>query len=174
MSKSTTYPKLLLIKTPPHQCAAPGTDPMNNPHLRINYTDPTEDSYPGRITVHVLPSSRTRFSNLSCHCTGTASVVFPQTNATATRTHTMGQRYPLIRPGPGTNPPIYPLFLVPTRRGLPEVRIPKGLFFFHLFWWSRSKYIHREREKKKEEKKTCLLGKMFENRFLHTSGREEG
>ncbi len=57
-------------------------------------------------------------------------MVFPQTKATTTRVRTMGQSYPLIRPGPGTNPTIYPPFLVPTRRCLPEGRIPKGHFFF--------------------------------------------
>ena len=31
----TTYPKRLSIKTSPHQCVAPGIDPMNSPHLRI-------------------------------------------------------------------------------------------------------------------------------------------
>ena len=59
-------------------------------------------------------------------------MVFPQTNATVTRTHTMGQSYQLIRPGPGDNPPLFPTFLVPVRRGLPEVRIPKGHLFFSL------------------------------------------
>ena len=86
---------------------------MISPHLRINCTDPVEDSCPGRITVLVLASSRTLLSKLSCHCTGTVSVVFPQTNATATRVHTMDQSYPLIRPGPGSNPSIYPPFLAP-------------------------------------------------------------
>jgi hypothetical protein len=122
--------KRLPIKTSPHQCAAPGIDPMRSPHLRINCADPTEDSCPGRITVCVLASSRTRLSNLSCHCTDTASVAFPQTNATATRAHTMDQSYLLIRPGPGVNPPIYPPFLAPGRRGLPEDRIPKDHLFF--------------------------------------------
>ena len=59
---STTYPKRLLIKTSPHQCDAPGIDPMSGPHLRINCEDPTEDSCPGRIRERVLPSSRTRLS----------------------------------------------------------------------------------------------------------------
>ncbi len=54
------------------------------------------------------------------HHTGTVTVVFPQTNATVTCDRTMGQSYPLIRPGPGVNPTIYPPFLVPGRRGLPE------------------------------------------------------
>ena len=53
----------------------------------------------------------------------------PQTNETTTRAHTMGQNYPLIRPGPGDNPPIYDPYLVPDRRGLPEGRIPKTMDF---------------------------------------------
>ena len=52
--------KRLPIKTSPHQCDAPGIDPMSSPHLRINCTDPVEDSCPRRITVRVLASSRTR------------------------------------------------------------------------------------------------------------------
>ena len=64
------------------------------------------------------------------HRTGTVTVVFPQTNATVTCDHTMGQSYPLIRPGPGVNPTIYPPFLTPARRGLPEDRIPKDHLFF--------------------------------------------
>ena len=108
--------KRLPIKTSPHQCDAPGIDPMIRPHLRINCTDPSEDSCPGRITVCVLSSSRARLSKLSCHYTGTVSVVFAQTNTTATRARTMGQTYPVIHPGPGTNPSIYPPFLAPARR----------------------------------------------------------
>jgi hypothetical protein len=133
--KIHNHPKHLLIKTSPHQCDVPGIDPMSSPHLRINCADPTEDSCPGRITVRVLASSRTRLSKVSCHCTGTASVVFPQTNATATRALTMRhvpsryQSYPLIRPGPGVIPPIPSSFLTPARSGLPEGRILKG----HLF-----------------------------------------
>ncbi len=42
----------------------------------------------------------------------------------------MGQNYPLIRPGPVANPSLYPPFLVPVRRGLPEGRILKGHLFF--------------------------------------------
>jgi hypothetical protein len=85
--------------------------------------------------VRVLASSRTRLSKLSCHCTGTASVAFPQTNVTATRARTMGQSYPLIHPGPGANPPIYPPFLVTARRGLPEGSLRQNpqnplIFFF--------------------------------------------
>ena len=72
---------------------------MISPHLRINCADPTEDSCPGRITVCVLVSSRTRLSKLSYHCTGTVTVTFPQTNTTATRARTMDQSYPLIHPG---------------------------------------------------------------------------
>ncbi len=121
------------VRLSPHQCTAPGIDPMINPHLRINCTDPVEDSCPGRITVRVLAPSRTLLSKLSCHSTDTASVVFPQTNGTATRARTMGQSYPLIRPGPGANPPIHPPFLVPTRRGLPEDRILKLHFFFSFY-----------------------------------------
>ena len=63
--KIHNHPKRLLIKTSPHQCDAPGIDPMSSPHLRINCTDPTEDSCPGRITVRVLTPSRTfRFQTL--------------------------------------------------------------------------------------------------------------
>ncbi len=128
--KSTAHPKRLLIMTSPHQCDTPGIDPMINSHLRINCADPGEDSCPGRITVRVLETSRTRLSKLFCHCTDTPSVAFPQTNATVTRARTMGQRYPLIRPGPGDNPSIQPPFLAPARRGLPEDRIPKSPLFF--------------------------------------------
>ena len=60
--KIHNHPKRLLIKTSPHQCADPGIDPMGIPHLRINCADPAEDSCPGRITVLVLVSSRTRLS----------------------------------------------------------------------------------------------------------------
>ena len=112
-------------RLPHHQYADPGANSLSSPHLRINCADPEEDSCPGRITPLVLASSRTRLSKLACHCTGTASVAFPQTNATVTRVRTMGQSYTLIRPGPGANPPIYPPFLAPVRRGLPEGRIPK-------------------------------------------------
>ena len=59
--------KRLPIKTSPHQCDTPGIDPMIRPHLRINCTDPSEDSCPGRITVRVLALSRTRLSKFSCH-----------------------------------------------------------------------------------------------------------
>ena len=89
--------KRMPIKTSPHQCDDPGIDPMSNLHLRINCTDPTEDSCPGRITERVLATSRTRLSKFSCHCTGTATVVFPQTNVTTTCTRSMDQNYPLIR-----------------------------------------------------------------------------
>ena len=58
---------------------------------------------------------------------------FPQTNTTTTRAHKMDQNYPLIHPGPGDNPTIYPPFLSPARRGLPEDRIPKSIAFFFLF-----------------------------------------
>ena len=78
---------------------------------------------------------------LSCHRTGTVTVVFPQTNTIATRTLTMGQSYPLIRPGPGANPPIYPPFLAPARRGLPEGRIPqkRSLYiYYHRFAETRT------------------------------------
>ncbi len=60
-------------------------------------------------------------------------MAFPQTNATATRVRTMGQSYPLIRPGPGANPSLYPSFLGLDRRGLPEDRISKGHLFFSFF-----------------------------------------
>ncbi len=122
--------KRLPIKTSPHQCDALGIDLMSSPHLRINCADPGEDSCPGRINVHVLSPSRVS-SKLSCHCTGTVTVVFPgQTNTTTTCVRTMDQSYPLIHPGPGANPPIYPPFLTPARRGLPEARIPKDHSFF--------------------------------------------
>ena len=60
--KIHNLPKRLPIKTSPHQCADPGIDPMSSPYLRINCADPAEDSCPGRITVRVLPTSRTRLS----------------------------------------------------------------------------------------------------------------
>ena len=58
----------------------------------------------------------------------------------------MGQDYPLTRPSPGANPPIYPPFLPPARSGppghnpkghdrhlleeVPPGRIPKAMDFF--------------------------------------------
>ena len=45
----------------------------------------------------------------------------------------MDQSYPLIRPGPGANPPIQTPFLNPSRRGLTEGRILKIHLFFFLF-----------------------------------------
>jgi hypothetical protein len=45
----------------------------------------------------------------------------------------MGQDYPLTRPSPGANRPIYPSFPTLASRSLPEGRIPKSheSFFFH-------------------------------------------
>ena len=129
---------------------------MSGPHLRINCPDPTEDSCPGRISDCVLTTSRTRISSpltitptqrpwhdptQECDCRQRILLptqsqipskrfeqVFPKTNSTHEACpRKTGQVYPLIRPGPGDNPTIYPPFLAPARRGSPEGRIPKFL-----------------------------------------------
>jgi hypothetical protein len=74
---STTYPKRLPSRPPHHQCSDPGADSLVNPHLRINCTDLTEDSCPGRISDHVLSPSRTRFSKPSCYDVKTPSEPVP-------------------------------------------------------------------------------------------------
>ena len=53
----------------------------------------------------------------------------------------MGQRYPLIRPGLGDNPPLYPPFLALARRGLPEVRILKGHLFFSFLFGQNFRFV---------------------------------
>ena len=157
----TTYPKYLPSRLPHHQCADPGTDPLNRPYLRINSVNPTEDSCPGWISDCALTSSRTHISSPLvitreqrswCARSPTRNVTrssedlvpdqepdstkrfeqaFPKTNVTTTRVCTMDQDYPLICPGPGSNPSIYPPFLTPARRGPPEGRIPKVIFFLN-------------------------------------------
>ena len=122
---------------------------MSNPHLRINCTDPPEDSCPGRIREIVLAPSRIRLSKPSCHRSDTTTVTFPQTNASATRVRTMGQSYPPIRLGPEVNPPIYPPFLVPSRRGLPKVRIPKSHLFFSFSVYFFSSYFQQSKKRRR-------------------------
>ncbi len=65
--------KRLPIKTSPSPVPDQGADSLGIPHLRINYADLTEVSSPGRISDHVLASSRPRFSNPSCHHAGTTT-----------------------------------------------------------------------------------------------------
>ena len=130
---STTYPKRPLIRLPHHQCADPGADSLTSPHLRMNCADLAEDSCPGRISDHVLAPSR-HVSQVSCH-RGTQRPSMSHTKRNPTCVPVMGQDFPLTRPSPGANRPIYPSFPALVSRSLPEVRIPKRHESF--FWMSR-------------------------------------
>jgi hypothetical protein len=132
---STTYPKRPPIRLPHHQCADPGADSLNSPHLRMNCADLVEDSCPGRISDHVdvLAPSRHSSSQASCH-RGKQRPSISHTKRNPTCAPAMGQDYPIIRPSPGDNRPIYPSFPALASRRLPEGRIPKSheSFFFLL------------------------------------------
>ena len=52
------------------------------------------------------------------------------TKRNPTRARAMGQDYPLTRPSPGANRPIYPSFPALASRSLPEGRIPKAMKVF--------------------------------------------
>ena len=120
------------LRLPHHQCAAPGADSLSSPHLRMNCADLAEDSCPGRISDHVLAPSR-HASHASCH-RGTQRPSISHTKRNPTCAPAMGQDYPLTRPSPGANRPIYPSFPALASRSLPEGRIPKSheSFFFPL------------------------------------------
>ena len=105
---STTYPKRLSSRPVHHQWVDPGADSLGRSHLRINSTDLTEDSWPGRISDHVLAPSRTRFSKSSWHQAGTT---------TKCSSHQ-------------TQPDVCPSFPVLEWRSPPEGRIPKDMKSF--------------------------------------------
>jgi hypothetical protein len=96
-------------RLPHHPCAAPGADSRNNPHLRMNCADLSEDSCPGRIRDHVLVSSRTHISRPPAIAWEQRPSIF-HTKRNPTCARAIGQDYPLTRPSPGTNLTIYPSF----------------------------------------------------------------
>ena len=96
-------------RLPHHQYTDPGTDSLSSPHLRMNCVDLPEDSCPGRISDHVLTSSRTRISSPPSTAREQRPHV-PHTKRNPTCARAMGQDYPLTRPSPGDIPTIYPSF----------------------------------------------------------------
>ena len=128
---STTYPKRLPIRTPNHQCSDPWADSLSSPHLRMNCADLAEDSCPGRISDHVLAPSRTRIQSPPAIAREQRPSI-SHTKRNPTRARAMGQDYPLTRPSPGANRPIYPSFPALASRSLPEGRIPKSHESFFL------------------------------------------
>ena len=120
------------LRLPHHQCAAPEADSLSSPHLRMNCADLAEDSCPGRISDYVLAPSRTRISSPPAIAQAQRPSI-SHTKCNPTCACAMGQDYPLTRPSPGANRPIYPSFPALASRSLPEGRIPKShesFFFF--------------------------------------------
>ena len=119
------------LRLPHHQCAAPEADSLSSPHLRMNCADLAEDSCPGRISDYVLAPSRTRISSPPAIAQAQRPSI-SHTKCNPTCACAMGQDYPLTRPSPGANRPIYPSFPALASRSLPEGRIPKShvSFFF--------------------------------------------
>ena len=130
---STTYPKRLPIRPPNHQCSAPWADSLSSPHLRMNCADLAEDSCPGRISDHVLAPSRTRIQSPPAIAREQRPSI-SHTKRNPTRARAMGQDYPLTRPSPGANRPIYPSFPALASRSLPEGRIPKAMKVFYYIY----------------------------------------
>ncbi len=121
---STTYPKRPPIKTSSSPMRCPRGRFPEQPLLRMNCADLAEDSCPGRISDYVLAPSRTRISSPPAIAWEQRPSI-SHTKYNPTRACAMGQDYPLTRPSPGANRPIYPSFPVLASRSLPEGRIPK-------------------------------------------------
>ena len=129
------------LRLPHHQCAAPEADSLSSPHLRMNCADLAEDSCPGRISDYVLAPSRTRISSPPV-IARTQRPSISHTKCNPTCACAMGQDYPLTRPSPGANRPIYPSFPALASRSLPEGRIPKSHESFFLYSPPCSRFIH--------------------------------
>ena len=126
--------KCLPIKLPHHQCAAPGTDPIDKtPSVNPVYRTHVKDSHPKPASDHVLTSSRT---HISSHCgeqRRDRSNNLPRRITTATCVRAMGQDYPFTGPSPGANPPIYPSSLPRALGKLSGNILPKDIKFFFFF-----------------------------------------
>jgi hypothetical protein len=124
----------------------------------MNCADLEEDSCPGRISDPVLAPSR-HASQASCH-RGTQRPSISHTKRNPTCAPAMGQDYPLTRPSPGANRPIYPSFPALASRSLPEGRIPKShesFFFFLTKLEGGTTRTHNSRARKKSFTMPSLL-----------------
>jgi hypothetical protein len=134
---STTYQKKPPVKTSSSQILTQG---QRIPHLRMNCTDLTDDSCPGRISDRVLASSRTRFSNPSRHRVGTTTQYSPHQPQPDVSPHNGTTTFRSLTPFRGSTHPSTPPSLQDPAFGLPEGRILKSPFVFFLFLFN-SRFI---------------------------------
>jgi hypothetical protein len=84
-------------RLPHHQCPDPGADSLSSPHLRMNYADLAEDSYPWTNKRPRVSAVKNTHLKPSCHSAGTTTKHLPH--------HTQPNVCPCNGPGLPTHPP---------------------------------------------------------------------